>query len=212
MIYLFTINELSLIKLLFFILLRRDIRVLRIAPILPQTKIMLAKIIQGLSKKKYISYAIESFPDLEKYQKFERRFYFDEAFKRYEGWQDVYYKFDKVSKASKDEYVYGFKNITCSYTFWKVLEIHLIKKYFDENHPKSIKLVGVGHDTLSMFYHYFNQNAYEKARPIFHWVLLNTFLAIFSIIFSLFWIFSRVRIGNKSIKIDIAFDKIKSLI
>ena len=111
---------------MFFILLRRDIRVLRIAPILPQTKIMLAKIIQGLSKKKYISYAIESFPDLEKYQKFERRFYFDEAFKRYEGWQDVYYKFDKVSKASKDEYVYGFKNITCSYTFWKVLEIHLI--------------------------------------------------------------------------------------
>ena len=71
-------------------------------------------------------YAIDLAPELRRYWEFDRRFYFQEVFKKYEPWQNRYYGFERPEIVNDPIYGYGFKQITCSYTFWKVNEIFLL--------------------------------------------------------------------------------------
>lgn len=210
MIHLVSLNELVLPKFLFLLLLRRKVKILRIAPIIPKAASFLKRVVNKAIESGRAQYAVTLVPELQEFWDFERRFYFYEAFKKYEPWQNRYYGFDRPIIANDPAYGYGFKQMTCSYTFWKVIEIYLLEAIIRQSGQDGIKAHGVMADTLALGREYFGDDfASNVSAVVYSKILLNIFLGAFATAFTLAWIVRRVRPVVKTETFDVIYDRLR---
>jgi hypothetical protein len=209
-IHFFSLNELSFPRFLILILLGRNVKVLRIAPIIPKLKGILQRMVDRLVALQRIEQAVNLIPELKDHLDFDRRFYFQDVFTKYEPWQNDYYGFDRENISKDDVYGYAFKKMTCSYTFWKVTEIYLIHALVRELPKKSYRIYGVLADTIAMGNHLLGDDwapdlqamAYPERVVRFGQVLL-------AMAYTLAFLITRVRLSVKTHKIDVAFEGLK---
>ena len=131
-------------------LLGRSVKVLRVAPFVPKARGVLQRIVDWAIRTGRAEYAVKLAPELQRYWDFERRFYLHEVFKKYEPWQNRYYGFDRQAITEDSVYGYGYKQMTCSYTFWKVIEAYLIDAIERKLDGGEYRVHGVLEDTLAM--------------------------------------------------------------
>lgn len=208
MIHLISLNELVLAKFLLLTFLGRNVKILRVAPIIPKAASLLQRVADRAISAGNAQYAVDLAPELRVYWDFERRFYFQEVFKKYEPWQNSYYGFDRPEIANDSIYGYGFKQMTCSYTFWKVIEIYLLDALIGKLGTENCRVHGVMADTLALGRDYFGNNfASEVVAARYPRALLNIFLAALAMVFTIGWLVRRVRPVVKSQKVSVIFDR-----
>ena len=210
MIHFFSLNELSFPRFLILILLGRTVKVLRIAPIVPKLKGTLQRIVNHFVALQRIEFAVNLTPELKNYWDFERRFYFKEVFTKYEPWQNDYYGFDNNIISKNNVYSYAFKQMTCSYTFWKVIEIYLIQALVEKLPKRSYRMHGVLADTIAMGNHLMGDDWAPDLQAMTyprHVVRLGQVLL--SMAYTLSFLVARVRLSVKTNKIDVAFEGLK---
>ena len=208
MIHLISLNELVLPKFLVFTLLRRNVKILRVAPIVPGAKKLLQRMVDGAIAAGRATYAVDLVPELRRYWEFDRRFYFQEVFKKYEPWQNHYYRFERPEIANDPIYGYGFKQMTCSYTWWKVIEIYLLDALSRKLDPKGYRVHGVLADTIALGRDRFGEDfATGVSQVSYPRAMLNFFLAFAALFFTVGWLVRRLRLLVKIEKVYVAFDR-----
>jgi len=123
--HLFVLNELSLAWFLSCLLLRRPVWVIAAAPLLPPLKPLFDRLADWSIKAGLARHAVDLTPDLYPYWRYDRRFFFQEIFKKYEPWQDRVFGFDQAD-ANGPAYGYGYKLIVCNYLFPQVIQAYLL--------------------------------------------------------------------------------------
>ncbi|NQU57201.1 MAG: hypothetical protein HQ513_08195 [Rhodospirillales bacterium] len=209
MIHLISLNELVLPKFFFLTLLGRSVKVLRVAPFVPKTRSLLQRAVDWAIRTGRAEYAITLAPELELYWEFDRRFYFKEAFKKYEPWQNRYYGFDRQSIVDDPVYGYGYKQMTCSYTFWKVIEVYLIDAIEHKPDIGEYRVHGVLEDTLALGRDTFGPDFAKAVKPLsYPMVIVRAGLMFMAMVFSLAWLVRSIRLSVVPERIDIAFERL----
>ena len=205
--HLISLNELMLPKFLLLTLLRRNVKVLRIAPIIPKATGFLKRIVERAIAVGRAQYAVDLVPELRVYWDFERRFYFQEVFKKYEPWQNRFYGFERPEIANDPVYGYGFKQMTCSYTFWKVIEIYLLDAILRNPEAERCRVHGVMADTIALGRDHLGEDFATGVSPVsYPQAILNIALAGLAMCFTLASVVRRIRLVVKSEKVAVAFD------
>jgi len=206
-IYLVSLNEITLFRFLALILFKKNVKVLRIAPFMLMANGLLSSLVERCIRAGKTDYAVKLTPELQLYWDFERRFYFQEIFKKYEPWQDQYYGFHSLRINSDQSYGYAFKKITSSYTFWKVIEIFILDAITTKYPPNELKVYGLLADTKelgrSLFGPSFAKNIRTMVYPRF---LLNPIFVVLSWAFTTVWLLSRTRFTVRQSKCAFIFD------
>jgi len=207
--HLFSLNELMLPKFLLFILMGRKVYILRVAAIVPRLNNFLKHIVSIGIKGGYVQDAVDLVPELKMYRQYERRFYFKEVFKNYEPWQDHYYGFERPKILNDPIYGYGFKQMTCSYTFWKVIEIYLLDAISQKYDPENFSAHGIMEDTIAMGREHFGANFDQGLIPLsYPRAVMNFLLILFATLITLAFILVRTRLKFTPEKTDVAFDEL----
>lgn len=212
MIYFFSLNELLLPRFLILILLGRSVKVLRIAPFVAKMEGVLKRLVDWLIASGRTEYAVSLTPELQTRWDFQRRFYFQEVFKKYEPWQNDYYGFTRDEIAGDPVYGYAFKKMTCSYTFWKVIEIYLIRALVGKLPAGTYRTYGALPDTMALGDHLFGPGWAPGVRSMAYpsWAV-RLGQALLATVYTFAFLISRVRLIVKTQKIDVAFDRMKDL-
>jgi hypothetical protein len=209
MIHLISLNELVLPKFLVFTLFRRDVKILRVAPIVPRASKFLQRMADRAIAAGRATYAVDLVPELSVYWEYDRHFYFQEVFKKYEPWQNRYYGFEQPEIANDPIYGYGFKQMTCSYTHWKVIEIYLLDALSRKLNSKGYRVHGVLADTLALGRDRFGENfAAAVSQVSYPRAMVNCLLALAALFFTLGWLVQRLRPFVKIEKVDLGFDRL----
>ena len=209
MIHLISLNELVLPRFLVLTLLRRSVKVLRVAPFVPKSKGFLQRIVDWSIRTGRAEYAVKLAPELQRQWEFDRRFYFKEVFKKYEPWQNRYYGFDNQSIADDPVYGYGFKQMTCSYTFWKVIEVHLLDAIERKLDAGEYRVHGVLEDTLALGRDTFGPEFAKTVNPLaYPKFIVRAGLMFLAAAFTLAWLASRIRLSVVPEKVAFAFERL----
>lgn len=210
MLYLISLNEITLFRFLGLILLGKNVKVLRIAPFMLMLKGIFTRLVEWAIRNGKTEYAVKLTPELQDHWDFERRFYFIEVFKKYEPWQDEYYEFNSARIESDQDYGYAYKKATCSYTFWKVIEIYILDAIINQNPAREFKVYGLLPDTKALGQNLlgssFAENIEKLSYPRF---IVNSIFICQAITFSLGWLLLRTRPTVRQSKVDIMFDTMK---
>ena len=208
MMHLISLNELVLPKFIFLTLLGKNVKILRVAPIFPKMLGLLQRAADKAIAANRAQYAVELAPELKLYWQFDRRFYFQEVFKKYEPWQNRYYGFERHEVENDPVYGYGFKQMTCSYTFWKVIEIYLLDSICRNPEIGDFKVHGVMEDTIAMGRDHFGDGfAPHVSSLVYPRIVLNAGLVMLAMLFTLSWVVRRIRPSINVEKVDVAFDR-----
>lgn len=207
MIYLFSLNELVLPRFLVLTLLGRKVKVLRIAPFVAKLHEPFKRLVNWAINSGRAEYAVKLIPELQNHWDFERRFYFQEEFKKYEPWQNAYYGFDRPGISEDPVYGLAFKQITCTYTFRKVIETFLldaIEKKYSEN---EFRIYGVLQDTIALGQNRTGTDAPTSTNPLrVPRQIINSVMIILASMYALATLIVRIRPYVKQDKVDVAFD------
>ena len=207
MIYLISLNEITLLRFLVLIALNKNVKVLRIAPFMLMTKGMMTRLAERYIKVGKTEYAVKLTPELQHHWDFNGRFAFQEIFKKYEPWQDRYFDFGGPRINEDKVYGFGLKKITCSYTFWKVIEIYILDAIIRKNPPGTCKVYGLLADTKEMGRFLFGPSFAEGVKTMFYpRVIVNPIFALLSYAHTMIWVLSRTRVNVRQSKIAFIFD------
>ena len=123
--FVFNIDEFTVFRFLWYVLLRKDVYLLKIRPAISPLAGTLSSLTDWIVEKNKASRLVDALPELSLHWEYDRRYFFKEIFAKYEPWQDVYYKFEEIDPEDT-LYGYGYKQITCNHTFPLVQDIHFI--------------------------------------------------------------------------------------
>lgn len=209
MIHLISLNELVLPKFFILTLLGRSVKVLRIAPFVPKAKNLLQQAVDWAIRTGRAEYAVNLAPELRRYWDFDRRFYFHEVFKKYEPWQNRCYGLERPEIFEDPVYGYAFKQMTCSYTFWKVIEVYLLDAIGRKLETGTYRVHGVLADTLAlgrdMFGPGFAKNVTSLVYPKF---IVRSGLMFLAAVYTLAWLARCIRLSVVPKKVAIAFERL----
>jgi hypothetical protein len=209
MIHLISLNELVLPKFLVFTLLRRNVKILGVASIVPRADKFLQRMADRAVAAGRATYAVDLAPELSHHWEYDRRLYFQDLFKKYEPWQNRYYRFERPELANDPIYGYGFKQMTCSYTFRKMIQIYLLDALSRKLDPKDYRVHGVLADTIALGRDRFGEDfATGVSQVSYPRAMLNFFLALAALFFTVGWLVQRLRFFVKVEKVDVAFDRL----
>lgn len=209
MIHLISLNELVLPKFFVLTLLGRSVKVLRVAPFVPKARGLLQQAVDWAIRTGRAEYAVNLAPELRLYWEFDRRFYFKEVFKKYEPWQNRYYGFDRPSIADEPVYGYGYKQMTCSYTFWKVIEVYLIDAIEHKPDIGEYHVHGVLEDTLALGRDMFGPGFAKAVKPsAYPKFIVRAGLMFLATAFTLTSLVRCIRLSVVPEKVDIAFERL----
>ena len=96
---LFIVTELSLPKLLLFLLLRKKVEILSIIPVLPYMDRVLTKVIDYLVSAKHVDWAINRVDGLSRVNDVPGRSQLYDVFSAIEPWQNNHFQFDRLDQA-----------------------------------------------------------------------------------------------------------------
>ena len=209
MIHLISLNELVVPRFLVLALLRRPVKVLRVAPFVPRFGATLQRLVDWAIRAGRAEYAIALAPELKRYWEFDRRFYFQEVFKKYEPWQNRYYGFARPQIADDPVYGYAFKQMTCSYTFWKVIEVYLLDAIAGKPETGTYRVHGVLADTLALGRDLKGPDFAAGVAPMaYPKGVIRAGLMALALAFTLSWLVRRVRPRVIAERIAVAFERL----
>jgi len=210
MIYLVSLNEMTLFRFVVLMALKKNVKVLRIAPFMLMAKGALTRLVAWGIRTGKTEYAVKLTPQYQHHWDFERRFYFQEIFKKYEPWQDQYYGFDSPHIDADKSYGYAFKKITCSYTFWKVIEIYVLDAITKKLPPGEIKVYGLLADTKEMGRFLLGPSFAKDIRTmIYPRFIINCIFISLTYAYTVVWVLSKTRFSVHRSKISLMFEMMK---
>jgi hypothetical protein len=210
MIYLISLNEITLFRFLVLIAFGKNVKVLRIAPFMLMTRGFFTRLVNWGIREEKTEYAVKLTPELQHHWDFERRFYFQEIFKKYEPWQDQYYGFHSPHVETDESYGYSFKKITCSYTFWKVIEIYVLDAITKKIAAGEYRVYGLMPDTKELGRYLLGPEFAGNIRAM-GWprLIVNSTFILVSCVYTLAWLLSRTRPTVRRSEVALMFDIMK---
>ena len=190
------LNEITLLRVLFLVVQKRPFYLLGCNPVFPAFKGQLERIARWLYRSGRAGDAIEEhLSHLNPFRVYDRRFFFHEAFKRIEPWQDDYYDLS-TSNGLPEPYGYAYKLVVTNYNFRRLFEIYSLKGLADEFDGGEYQVFGAPLDTLEMCDAYFNDVYAAKIhRPISPpRLIINSVISLFLCLWVSAWLFSRARL------------------
>jgi hypothetical protein len=210
MIYLVSLNEITLLRFCALILFKRNVKVLRIAPFMLMTNGLLARLVGWAIRTGRTEYAVKLTSELQDHWDFNGRFAFQEIFKKYEPWQNQYFGFHGPRVEGDKLYGYGFKKITCSYTFWKVIEIHVLDAITRKNPASAYKVYGLLADTKEMGRFILGPSFAKDIKTMFYpRIVINPIFTLLAYAYTLAWVFLKTRFSVRQSKVAVMFEMMK---
>jgi len=209
MVHLFSLNELNLVRFLVLALLRKPLMVLRVAPIFTNRTGPLQKFTDWAIRTGRASYAVTLVPELQHIWDFRDRLNFHDNFKKYEPWQNRYYKFDDVEIAGDPIYGFTYKQVTCIYTWRKVIEIYLLDAIEKKLNAGEYSVHGVLEDTLALGRDRFGPDFGAHTKPmVYPEAITKLSTLLLAVGFTLTWLATRMRFSVTTTEVAVAFESL----
>lgn len=173
---------------------------------------MLQRIVDWTIRTGRAEYAVTLVPELQEYWNFQRRFNFYDVFKKYEPWQDRYYRFDRHDIANDQVYGFNYKQLTCTYTWRKVIEVYLLDAIEQKLRVGEYRVYGVLEDTIALGRDRFGPAFGKHIAPVADKSFFTGLGLLFmSLGFTLGWLATRVRFSVPNEKISVAFESLNDI-
>lgn len=200
------LSELSLPKILVLIALRRDVRLLGVNSLIPPLKGVLNRVQNWALQSGHATLAIKEFSDLGPFWEYSTLVYCRDVFRKVEKWQNDYLGFKELV-GDKSAYAEAYRLAACKYFHWKYVSMFLLNAVVSER--PDWKLFGVPKDLLGLCAHYFSTRDFSHLRPQRQPTrLVNTALAIMTILYGASWALLRIRALVKVEDVFLAADSI----
>lgn len=206
-----SLNELTLLRFLWLCWRRQPVHVLIATPLLPPLQGSLDRLVNRLIAAGRTSWAVDLVPELRSTWDYDRRIFFDEAFKKYEPWQNAFFGFEWTDTA-RAPYGYAYKQIVANYVFTHAKVIYVIDALIRKYPAGSIRFGGIAQDVCQMYRNYFGDESVVNIQPAAEpKILINTVVFLCVLFFGWGWVIRRLRLSVPCRKVFFAFDWINDL-
>lgn len=202
---LFVITELSILSLFVHALLRHDVLILGIEPLLPFTRGILGRVVDWLVRSGRAGWAIDTVPDLRRVRNVPRRTLLYDIFGQIEFWQNTYFRFADAERTSGD-YALAYKQAVTNYVTQKHVQLLAARALLGRSAEKLWIGIGVPDDTRSAITEFCGKplTCRPDRTPV---RLINFALFASGMLASLVWIMRHVCfVGLRSTPVFVAAD------
>lgn len=200
------LNELTLPLLLVFVICRKPVFILGVAPLFPPLQSYLDRLAAYLIARQQAAWAVDLVPELRPAWDYDRRLLFKEAFKKYELWQNSYFDFN-WAEGARQPYGYAYKLVVSNHIFTRAIEVYLIEALVRQHKNDGLRFFGVLPDSYEMCRALFGGPAVDGIRPAYAPNRLVNLVIIFAVlVVGLVSVIRRLRPFATSRKVFFAFD------
>ena len=147
--YIVHLNELSVLRFMWLVAAGRRPYLVRIEPVFPQTARLLNAIAECAVGSGRAHWIVDLCPKLEPEWDYPPRALLHAIFAETEGWQNTHYGFEAADRHVPD-YALAYKQLTCCHTWFRHVEILMLKSVLEEASPGSVTVIGLPDDAREM--------------------------------------------------------------
>jgi len=185
------LNEISLVRFLWDCLGGQKPYLLVAQAIFPPLRRGLEWVARWAVRSGRAEHAVKLVPEVAAYWDYDRRCLLDDAFGKYEAWQDAYFAFNAADR-EEPAYAYGYRLIATNFMFTRVMPAYLLDA-LGRTVPDA-RIRGIPPEALDLCRQIFGAHSTARMTAISVPArLINALSTVSVLIFALGWTLSRVR-------------------